>query len=94
MITTEHRFKKLLPPSTPTVTRHITVLDTRKRVAARNEFVDVVDGCVEATLFSSLSTTDTTQIRYIHIPFSSEHSESNKYHTLCESARDVRMRYL
>lgn len=62
----------------------MVVLDIRKNVAARNDFVNVVDGCVEATLFSSLSTNQTTQIRYIHVPYSSTHTEGNTYYAFCE----------
>ncbi|KNB46239.1 hypothetical protein JH06_0546 [Blastocystis sp. subtype 4] len=84
VITTEHRYKKMVPHTLPTISSRYVVLDIRKNVAARNDFVNVVDGCVEATLFSSLSTNQTTQIRYIHVPYSSTHTEGNTYYAFCE----------
>lgn len=79
-MTTENRYKQLSSP-TPPITRTIAVLDVRKQVIARNDFVNLVDDCMEATLYSSTSPHHTTCIQYAHVPFSSSHTEGNRYLT-------------
>lgn len=89
VITTESRYKKLLPSSHTANCMTYIVLDIRKEVAARNDFVSVVDGRVEATLYSTLSADQTTRIRYIHVPYSSGNTEGNVYQQMCAAYQDV-----
>lgn len=89
VITTESRYKKLLPSSHTANCMTYIVLDIRKEVAARNDFVSVVDGCVEATLYSTLSADQTTRIHYIHVPYSSGNTEGNVYQQMCSAYQDV-----
>ena len=92
VITTESRYKKLLPSSHTANCMTYIVLDIRKEVAARNDFVSVVDGCVEATLYSTLSADQTTRIHYIHVPYSSGNTEGNVYQHMCSAYQDVAKR--
>lgn len=92
VITTESRYKKLLPSSHTANCMTYIVLDIRKEVAARNDFVSVVDGCVEATLYSTLSADQTTRIHYIHVPYSSGNTEGNVYQQMCSAYQDVAKR--
>lgn len=59
--------------------RNVLVLDIRKEVVARNEFVNVESGCVEAVLFSCLSASQSTRVLYRHLAYSSLHAEESRF---------------
>ena len=88
VLTTENRYKQLLPHRPP-ISQTIAVLDVRKAVAARNDFVNLVDGCIETTLYSTLSSSHYTCIHYANVPFSSSHAEGNQYLTASHGQQHV-----
>lgn len=78
MLTTEGRHKGMIRTDTAQF-RDYLVLDVRKEVAARNEFVNVESGCVEAVLYSSLSASQNTRLLYRHVAYSSVHAEESRF---------------
>ncbi|KAK8820801.1 hypothetical protein WA556_005117, partial [Blastocystis sp. ATCC 50177/Nand II] len=78
VLTTEGRHKGMIRTDTAQF-RDYLVLDVRKEVAARNEFVNVESGCVEAVLYSSLSASQNTRLLYRHVAYSSVHAEESRF---------------
>lgn len=88
MITTESRHKAMAR-SDVTHCRNVLVLDIRKEVVARNEFVNVESGCVEAVLYSSLSASQSTRVLYRHLAYSSVHAEESRFRMVVGSCSYV-----
>ena len=89
VITSESRYKKLLPHAIPSQPSQFILLDIRKHVIIKNELINSDHGFIETTFYSTVSPNHHTSLHYIHIPYSSSYSEENQYYSICKEYSHV-----